>query len=877
MTFHRLTFSLLFIFFVICNSTSASIKITGKVQNGLDGKPIYGAKVTLEEIGITTFTGKNGVFTLNIPPGSKLKITVKEIDSNQYIIKSLDSPEIALTVEKEHFKRLSYRISDKINDLTLGILPKPGIFNTEYYSADQMPSTYLMENKVEWEKIIDGVRLFHEKRLKYLKSQRERYWNRDLSTEEAYSTSIELNRKNFRNILGAIDKREPVSMTRTNKVAETVKYTVSEVYWTVLKEIIPRPALQDWPALDVPKKIFGEGLLLEPKEKSKGFVIAIPDANQEPEALIGTKEGIDYHSQFARRLVENGYTVAIPVVIDRSNRWSRGTDRSSRSWLYAQTHEMGRTVTGYEIQKMEALIDWFDQQRGKDQKIGIAGYGEGGLLAFYTSALDTRVEATLVSGYFAPREEIWKEPIYRNVWGLLKEFGDAEIASLIAPRSLIIEYSQVPFYDGNKNNGNKIEPPGELWTHTFIEVESEFHRIFSLTGNIGKRVLLKNDLDQTLPFGSQKAINTLIHLMGNENPRPLSDEIPDDLRTNFDFTARMGRMVEQMVGHTQLLLRDSEYVRDEFVQEWKNNDQEQLRTFFKEEMVGWTYQDFLPINPRTRQIEDQPGYVCYEVILDVLPNIEMWGILLIPKSIKQNEKRPVVVMQHGRGGNPYTALTENNTYYGIGRRLADMGFVVFTPFGNWTGETRFRWIDRIAKPSKNTLWSTVGRQHQQLVRWFQTLPFIDPDRIAIYGKSIGGQAASLIASMMPEYALSINCAYFNESARKKSSVYFPTSFVFHVDSEMPMWNRGHTLEDAEMANRLIFPRPFMVEHGKKDGIAPPGWVEHEYAKIHKFYDEQGKGDFTDIDLHEGGHIINGVKTIPFLQEHLKWPKKIKKI
>lgn len=106
MTFHRLTFSLLFIFFVICNSTSASIKITGKVQNGLDGKPIYGAKVTLEEIGITTFTGKNGVFTLNIPPGSKLKITVKEIDSNQYIIKSLDSPEIALTVEKEHFKRL---------------------------------------------------------------------------------------------------------------------------------------------------------------------------------------------------------------------------------------------------------------------------------------------------------------------------------------------------------------------------------------------------------------------------------------------------------------------------------------------------------------------------------------------------------------------------------------------------------------------------------------------------------------------------------------------------------------------------------------------------------------------------------------------------
>ncbi len=874
MTLHRLIFSLLSLFFVICNSTNASIKITGKVQNGLDGKAIYGAKVTLNGTEITAFTDKKGAFTLTVLPDSDLKIIVKDINSNQYLKKDSNSTNIILIVEKEQFKLLTHIISDKINDLTLGILPKSGIFNTEYYSANHMPFTHLLENEVEWEGIIDGIRLFHEKRLKDLTPQRERYWNRDLSSEEAYNISVESNRKNLRNILGAIDEREPGSLTKTNKVAETDKYTISEVCWTVLKEIVPRPALQDWPELDVPKQILGEGLLLEPKRQPKGFVIAIPDADQEPETLIGLKEGIDPHSQFARHLAENGYTVVVPVIIDRSNRWSRGTNRSSRSWIYAQTHEMGRTVTGYEIQKMEALIDWFDQQRSKDQKIGIAGYGEGGLLAFYTSALDTRVESTLVSGYFAPREEIWKEPIYRNVWGLLREFGDAEIASLIAPRSLIIEYSQVPLYDGEKNSGTKIDPSGELWTHTFKEVESEFHRISSLTGtNIGKRVLLKNGSEQTLPFGSPEAINTFIYLMGNESPLPLSDEIPHDLRINFDLTTRMGRMVEQMVGHTQLLLRDSEYVREEFVEEWKNNDQEQLRTFFKEEMVGWTHQDFIPINPRTRQVEDQLGYVCYEVLLDVLPNVKMWGILLIPKNIKQDEKRPVVVMQHGRGGNPYTALTENNTYYGIGRRLADMGFVVFTPFGNWTGETRFRWIDRVAKPAKNSLWSTVGRQHQQLIRWFQTLPFIDPDRIAIYGKSIGGQAASVIASMLPEYTLSINCAYFNESARKKSSVYFPTSFVFHVDSEMPMWNRGHTLEDAEMTNMLIFPRPFMVEHGKKDGIAPAGWVEYEYAKIHKHYNEQGKGKFTEIDLHEGGHIINGVKSIPFLCDYLNWPEK----
>ena len=734
-----------------------------------------------------------------------------------------------------------------------------------------LPHTTMINDDVVWENIIDGVRLFHEERLTSLKPLRENYWNRDLHDEESYSLSVEPNRKNFRNILGNIDQREEVEFEKTCKVSETSKYVINEIKWTVLKEIVPRPSLQDWQELDVPHKIFGEGLLLEPKNESKGFVIAIPDADQEPEDIIGLTSKLNTQSQFGRLLAENGYTVVVPVVIDRTNRWSRGTNRSSRSWIYSQTHELGRTVSGYEVQKIEAVIDWFEKQNIKKQKIAIAGYGEGGLLAFYTSALDTRVDVTLVSGYFAPREKIWKEPIYRNLWGILKEFGDAEIATLIVPRSLVIEYSEVPFYDNEKNSGEKIDPPGELWTHSFNEVESEFNRITDLVGEkMGRRILLKKGEDDTLPFGSEEAIKTVIHLMGDDDFLPLSIEIPVDERVNFDFESRMGRMVEQMVGHTQLLLRDSEYVRAEFMQEHKNDNQEKLRDFYKEEMIGWTHDDLLSINPRSRKIEDQEKYVCYEVLIDVLPHIEMWGYLLVPKDIKENEKRPTIVMQHGRGGYPDTALNEDGSYYGIARRLAEMGFVVFTPFGNWTGETQFRWIDRIAKPAKNTLWSTVGRQHQQLIRWFHTIPFIDTDRIGLYGKSIGGQAASLIASMIPEYALSINCAYFNESARKESSVYFPTSFVFHVDSEMPMWNRAHTLEYAEMANLLIFPRPFMVEHGKKDSIAPEGWVEHEYSKVRKFYNEHGKNEFTELDHHEGGHIINGVKTIPFIRKHLQW-------
>ena len=73
-----------------------------------------------------------------------------------------------------------------------------------------------------------------------------------------------------------------------------------------------------------------------------------------------------------------------------------------------------------------------------------------------------------------------------------------------------------------------------------------------------------------------------------------------------------------------------------------------------------------------------------------------------------------------------------------------------------------------------------------------------------------------------------------------------------------------------MANRLIFPRPFIVEHGIQDGIAPPEWVEYEYAKVKDYYVTMGKGDLTEIDLHDGGHIINGVKSYQFLHKHMGW-------
>src|SRR6185437_10701067 len=131
------------------------------------------------------------------------------------------------------------------------------------------------------------------------------------------------------------------------------------------------------------------------------------------------------------------------------------TNQAHREWIYRQAYELGRHIIGYEVQKALAAVDFLEQEGAsasgsnpKPQGIGIFGYAEGGLLALYAAAIDTRIDAAVVSGYFESRDRVWQEPIYRNIFGLLYEFGDAEIATLIAPRALIIEHSLGPKIDG---------------------------------------------------------------------------------------------------------------------------------------------------------------------------------------------------------------------------------------------------------------------------------------------------------------------------------------------------------------------------------------------------------------------------------------------
>jgi hypothetical protein len=77
--------------------------------------------------------------------------------------------------------------------------------------------------------------------------------------------------------------------------------------------------------------------------------------------------------------------------------------------------------------------------------IAIMGQGEGGMTALYAGALDESLAGVASLDYFQQRENCWQEPVDRVINGQLNEFGDAEVAALIAPRPLFVGTRRVRF------------------------------------------------------------------------------------------------------------------------------------------------------------------------------------------------------------------------------------------------------------------------------------------------------------------------------------------------------------------------------------------------------------------------------------------------
>ena len=706
----------------------------------------------------------------------------------------------------------------------------------------------------------DLSRLLHEANDRFLdaeiiraKEQREKFWKRDFTSPEAYAKSVQPNRERLGKMLG-IDREVRHSPEGGNRFVY-----VSNSPPTVNSAPLP----VTWRSFG---DVHGDGILYLPEGEIEADVILLPDA--------------DDHD--ASTLARSGCRVLLMRLIDRG---VNEHQLSHREWIQRSAFLLGRTMTGYEVLKIQSAIDCLMPDRDGFRPLGIMGHGEGGRLALFAAALDERIDSIAVSGSFGPREALWKEPADRNVFGLIREFGDAELASLVTPRPLVVELGAYQTYGYRagaepeldfENRGKVPGKPGLLPSPSNDEVLAEFNRLSALAPNS------KTSLVVTPEAISRETISHFLTSLG------LTAAEPAPARGGF-FSSSPER-TDELVLHNRLALIDAAADRARFFADLKTDTLENFektiepyREKFRTEVIGDFELPLLPPNVRTRPYQVGDKTLSYEVVMDVMESggekVIAYGILTLPKDIdlSSGEKRPVVVCQHGLEGTPQDLVGEAkyDAYKAFATRLAERGFITFGPQNGYKYFDLFRMQQFKAQSIGKTLFSIIVPQHRQITDWLAAQPWVDPDKIAFYGLSYGGKSAMRIPPLVDRYCLSICSADFNEwvwknAATDEASLRY--SYANKGEYEIFEWNLGGTFNYGEMA-ALICPRPFMVERGHFDGVGPDEQVAFEFAKVRNLYAARlGLADGCEIEWFVGPHAINGVGTYDFLHRHLAWPK-----
>jgi len=748
-----------------------------------------------------------------------------------------------------HFSCLMYRILTLIVVLCSIVAFAQQPSEIQKSPGDPLPGTALLDWEGDVvEKLIEAADAFFKAETLETVCRQESFWNRDLSSAEAYEQSLEANRKELARILGVVDPRvefeAPEKIDNLNRSAivfDTANNTVFAIRWPVFGDYV------------------AEGLLIVSKTTTPSRIdIRIPDAGEVPED----------HITIPCLFPNNPALTLIPTTVSRSlNEFSapypnsRTAVLTNREYLYRTSFQMGRHLIGYEIQQVLALVDWLKKDEGtKNLPIRVSGYRDGGMIALYAGALDNRIDEVTVSGYFDNRNTMWEEPIDRNVFGRLERFGDAQLAAMIFPRTLrITTWENEPIKEIPRGRGGaigKLVPP----TPQAVDAEAELARSFvvPLAEKIGKQ----DWLELVRPGMTRPALH-----------RPPALPI--------DSEAREQRMVAALDKHTQNLLQRSPLTRRLFMSKLDTSSldaYEESTKFYKDyleaEILGKFDKEFSPLNVRSRQAYEADDIIGYEVVMDVYPGMFVYGLLFLPKNLKADEKYPTIVVQHGRNTR-VEQLIENSgvgdmlRLEGILTRLARRGYITFAPQHLYMLEDQHRQIQRVAYPLKKTCFALMLSMQRQVVRWLATQPNVDMDRLAFYGHSYGGKSAMRLPPLIDEYKLVVTSGDFGRYDVKMASTFYPPSFVFTEEYEMFEFDLGSTFNYSDLAS-LIAPRPFFIERGNFDVVAWDEEVGYEYGKVLHLY--QALLDIPErfgIDWFKGPHRVNAVKSFEFLDSFLK--------
>lgn len=176
-----------------------------------------------------------------------------------------------------------------------------------------------------------------------------------------------------------------------------------------------------------------------------------------------------YRCSYGLDLVKAGYMVFCPdargsgerrELLNQGDAIGKQLESSCNS-LNFTAMSLGYTLTGWWTWDLIKLVDYITTLNDCNvEKLSTVGFSGGGLQALWLSALDKRINNTVISGYY----HSYRDTILRtnqcgcNFVPNLYEYADiCDIGALIAPRNLLIESGNMDPLNGERGIKDVIE------------------------------------------------------------------------------------------------------------------------------------------------------------------------------------------------------------------------------------------------------------------------------------------------------------------------------------------------------------------------------------------------------------------------------------
>jgi len=157
-----------------------------------------------------------------------------------------------------------------------------------------------------------------------------------------------------------------------------------------------------------------------------------------------------YHADFAIALCRRGFAVAAPEIScfgERQTDFSYLTTGQSAPTSCTHTamlaFHLGGSVAGMRVRDGRRLVDYLESRPECDTaRLGAMGISGGGMHTLFSTAIDTRIKAAVISGYYSTFQHsiLAMSHCACNFVPGLSRFGEMyDLVGLLAPRPLLVE------------------------------------------------------------------------------------------------------------------------------------------------------------------------------------------------------------------------------------------------------------------------------------------------------------------------------------------------------------------------------------------------------------------------------------------------------